>query len=352
MPNRQIYWLSQIGGWFIYWLLVTLINLLVNGKGGNVEELWKEQIQLTIFITIGLVATHIFRNYVKKKKWVSLNVGVLVPRLLLSVFILTVAILATFLAIIYIGNLENSDELTNGVRIFQVSINVSIIIGLWMSIYFSVQYFKNYRKAQMFQLKQDALLKEATLNKLRSQLNPHFIFNSLNSIRALVTMEPEKARDSITALSNIFRKSLQLDKSLKIPFNEELQIVKDYLKLEKIRFEERLDDTMEVSPEVYQSQVPPLMLQTLVENGIKHGISNLPEGGLLSFEAYPNGEYYVFKIRNSGQLVENNKRKGYGLKNTRERLDLMYDGRASIEITNTDDGFVTTILKLPKEEKK
>lgn len=352
MPNRQIYWLSQIGGWFIYWLLVTLINLLINGKGGNVEELWKEQIQLTIFIAIGLLATHSFRNYVKRKKWISFNVSALIPRLILSVFLLTGIILASFLTIIYIGNLENNDELSNGVRIFQVSINVSIIIGLWMSIYFSVQYFKNYRKAQVLQLKQDALLKEATLNKLRSQLNPHFIFNSLNSIRALVTLEPEKARDSITALSNIFRKSLQLDKSLLIPFNEELQIVKDYLKLEKIRFEERLQDSIDVSEEIYRSKVPPLMLQTLVENGIKHGISTLPKGGVLSFEAYPNGSHYVFKIRNSGQLMENTGRKGYGLKNTRERLDLMYEGQATIEINNTDDGFVTTVLKLPKEEKQ
>lgn len=315
------------------------------------EELWKEQIQLTFFILIGLTVTHLFRGYVKRKKWVSLNVKVLIPRLVLSVVVLTVIILSAFTGLIYATNLQNDGELSNGVRIFQVSINVAIIIGLWMSIYFSVQYFKNYKKAQLTQLKQDALLKEATLNKLRSQLNPHFIFNSLNSIRALVTVEPEKARESITALSNIFRKSLQLDKSLKIPFNEELQIVRDYLKLEKIRFEERLEEHIDIAPEIYHAKVPPLMLQTLVENGIKHGISTLPEGGVLSFEAYPNGSHYVFKIINSGQLVKDKSRRGYGLKNTRERLDLMYNGDASIEIANTPNDCVTTVLRLPKEEK-
>ncbi|MGB0429462.1 MAG: sensor histidine kinase [Bacteroidia bacterium] len=275
LANSQLYWLSQFGGWFIYWLVLSLVNIMLNGGDANRAELWREQIGLTIFLIIGLLTTHFYRLFVKKRKWITLPVGQLILRVLISVFVLSFVILFTYAAVLWFFNIFTFENLSSKLLLLRIFINVSVIISLWIATYFSVQYFRNYRKAQVQKLMQEALIKEATLNKLRSQLNPHFIFNSLNSIRALVSVDPEKARDSITALSNIFRKTLQLDKSTKVTLSEELQIVEDYLKLEKIRFEERLEYSFDLDNEVFTWQVPPLMLQTLVENGIKHGISTL-----------------------------------------------------------------------------
>ncbi|MFY0674591.1 MAG: histidine kinase [Bacteroidia bacterium] len=350
MANKQLYWLSQLGGWFIYWLVLSLVNIMLN-SGENREDLWREQIGLTIFLIIGLLTTHFYRAFVKKRNWTSLPVGKLIVRVVVSVLVLSFIILFSYTGALRIFNIFTFENLKNELLLLRIFINVSVIISLWIATYFSVQYFRNYRKTQLQKLKQESLIKEATLNKLRSQLNPHFIFNSLNSIRALVSADPEKARDSITALSNIFRKTLQLDKSTKVSFAEELQIVEDYLKLEKIRFEERLEYFFDLDEEVFKYGVPPLMLQTLVENGIKHGISNLTKGGVIKLEGKENNGNAIFTITNSGNITENNsKRKGYGLQNTRERLQLLYEGRASIKLEEIEnDDLVRTELIIPKD---
>ena len=127
---------------------------------------------------------------------------------------------------------------------------------------------------------------EIELNNLKSQLNPHFIFNALNSIRALVDENPSKSKQAINQLSNILRNSLASDKKGLTKFEDEIKIVKDYLGLESIRFEERLKTEFEIHPESQKFLVPPLMIQTLVENGIKHGISKLTPGGVIQLKTY------------------------------------------------------------------
>ena len=127
---------------------------------------------------------------------------------------------------------------------------------------------------------------EIELNNLKSQLNPHFIFNALNSIRALVDENPLKSKQAINQLSNILRNSLASDKKGLTKFEDELKIVKDYLGLESIRFEERLKTEFDIHPESQKFLVPPLMIQTLVENGIKHGISKLTPGGVIQLKTF------------------------------------------------------------------
>src|SRR5690606_38237133 len=124
-----------------------------------------------------------------------------------------------------------------------------------------------------------AVKNEIELNRLISQLNPHFVFNSMNSIRALIDEDPKLAKQAVTELSNVLRNFLLMGKKTMVAFSEELKMVKDYLSLEKIRFEEKLQIIIKVDDDCMNFLVPPLMIQTLVENGIKHGTSKLPEGG-------------------------------------------------------------------------
>lgn len=194
---------------------------------------------------------------------------------------------------------------------------------------------------------------EIELNNLKSQLNPHFIFNALNSIRALVDENPSKSKQAINQLSNILRNSLASDKKGLTNFEDELKIVRDYLGLESIRFEERLRTEFDIEPESRNFLVPPLMIQTLVENGIKHGISKLTRGGLVQVKTYvTQGKKLTIQIRNSGHLPANAKRSksGLGLKNTRQRLKLIYGDQASFRILNENDNFVLTEIIIPQHQ--
>ena len=171
-------------------------------------------------------------------------------------------------------------------------------------------------------------------------------------MRALVDEEPVKAKVAITQLSNILRNSLIMDKKRVIGFNEELSTVRDYLALESIRFEERLKVEFDIDPDSERFDVPPMMIQTLVENAIKHGVSNLMEGGVVELSTRLDNSKLKVRIRNSGQLVNGKRRKkksgGYGLANTKERLKLIYGGEASFRIFNENDKFVVTEVNIPQ----
>jgi LytS/YehU family sensor histidine kinase len=192
-----------------------------------------------------------------------------------------------------------------------------------------------------------ASLKEAELNKLKSQLNPHFMFNAMNSIRALIDENPQKAKQAVTQLANILRQTLTLEKNKLISFDDEINLVKDYLALEKIRFEERLNYSLEIDEASSQYKIPPMLLQTLVENAIKHGISKLTEGGIVSITAKQDAEGKKLKIEicNSGNYnPEENLQSGYGIQNTKDRLRFVFADGASFLIVNENDVVKTEIV--------
>ena len=175
------------------------------------------------------------------------------------------------------------------------------------------------------------------------------MFNAMNSIRALVDENPAKSKDAITQLSNILRNTLQMGKNKVIPFDEELKIVNDYLALESIRYEERLKTLVKIDPQSKNFQVPPLMIQTLIENGIKHGISKLVAGGIIEMETSVENNSLLIKIKNSGQLIQSSDSdSGFGIKNTLQRLHLLYGADASLKISNLNSTIVLTELIIPK----
>jgi two-component system, LytTR family, sensor kinase len=223
----------------------------------------------------------------------------------------------------------------------------SIIFFIWSVLYFVYNYFERYNTS----LKLEASIKEIELNNLKSQLNPHFIFNALNSIRALVDENPGKSKQAINQLSNILRNSLTTGKRGLTSFVDELKVVEDYLGLESIRFEERLKIRFEIDPESNQFLVPPLMVQTLVENGIKHGISKLTEGGVIELTTLVEHDYLKIQIRNSGRYdfksASTKKEVGLGLENTKQRLKLIYGNDASFRILNENNNFVLTEIIIP-----
>jgi len=222
-----------------------------------------------------------------------------------------------------------------------------VILALWAVIYFLWHYVEESRNSQLGQLKLEATVRTLELKTIKSQLNPHFIFNALNSIRALVDENPRRARTAITELSNILRNSMQADKAETVSMENELSIVKDYLALENIRFEERLKVQYDIDPETLELPIPPLMLQTLVENAIKHGISREVNGGLILIGSHVHDMQHEITIRNTGQIIENLNGNGFGLASTRQRLGLLFGKRASFEIYNLDKATVEAKVLMP-----
>jgi LytS/YehU family sensor histidine kinase len=238
----------------------------------------------------------------------------------------------------------------NGARVvkrllFSLILDTPIFL-VWISIYILWHYIELTNKEAIDKIRLETLIKELELKTIKSQINPHFIFNALNSIRALVDEEPQRARQAITELSNILRSSIQIDKFETTSFEKELAIVKDYLALEYIRFADRLVIEYDIDYATLQNQIPPMMLQTLVENAIKHGLGKQPGNCTIKISAHFVDDKQIITVVNNGklQMVEQD---GFGLQSTKERLQILYKEAATFEIFQDTDNLVTAKLMIP-----
>jgi two-component system, LytTR family, sensor kinase len=229
-------------------------------------------------------------------------------------------------------------------------INFSGIFCLWNVIYFGFHYFQNYKREEINSLRYLAASRESELKSLKAQLNPHFIFNCMNSIRALVDEDPVKAKLAVTQLSNILRNSLTMDKSREIALGDEIGLVKDFLDLEKIRYEERLSYQFKIDENLTNCMIPPFIIQSQVENAIKHGIAKIPEGGVISIEAFRAGEALKINIANTGCLNHEKPLTGVGFVNSRQRLELLYGKAGSIGISEQEN-LVVVEINIPLNKK-
>ncbi len=222
-------------------------------------------------------------------------------------------------------------------------LNFSGVFCMWNVIYFGFHYFQNYRRVEINSLRYLAASRESELNHLKAQLNPHFIFNCMNSIRALIDENPANAKVAITRLSNLLRNTLILDKDREIPLEKELQLVRDYLDLEKIRYEERLNFKFDISEEALIQLLPPFLIQSQVENAIKHGISRLPGPGEIQIcVTTASGELQI-AVSNTGQLISQTPLTGVGFKNSIQRIELLYGKNAGITIRETEQWVIVEI---------
>lgn len=222
-----------------------------------------------------------------------------------------------------------------------------ILVALWLLLYMVWHYVEKNRSDQVDRLMLEKTVKELEVKTIKSHINPHFIFNSLNSIRALVDENPQRARQAITELSNILRSSLQAEKMETVPLHKELDLVKDYLALEHMRFEERLKIELKIDEDTLEQPVPPMMLQTLVENAIKHGISKNINGGFVRICSDFKDDNHELVVQNSGQIDGEINEDGFGIKSTQDRLRFLYHGKARFEIKNVGGNMVESKVIMP-----
>ncbi len=338
----RLYWTLQIGGWSVYFLSQLVFSVVASEE----PHISTQRVLFLIYESmLGLLLTHGYRHLINRWKWMNAGMPVLIPRVTGSVFLLGILLYFIRVPIAMPLGLYSPEVAFDVSRILGLTLTYALIFFLWSVLYFIYNYFERYNTS----LKLEASIREIELNNLKSQLNPHFIFNALNSIRALVDEHPDKSKLAINQLANILRNSLNTGKRELTKFDDELRIVKDYLGLESIRFEERLQTRFDIDPASRDFLVPPLMIQTLVENGIKHGIAKLTAGGMIEMKTFVHDNRLTVQVRNSGTYVNGSSGTdgGLGLENTRQRLRLIYGESASFRILSENDTFVLTEVEIP-----
>lgn len=209
--------------------------------------------------------------------------------------------------------------------------------------------FENIRQAERREATSQVLTREAELQVLRTQINPHFLFNSLNSISALTTIDPAAARQMTIELAQFFRMTLALSELQKITLAEELILCQHFLAIEKIRFGKKLQTTMEITDESQECLLPPMLLQPLLENAIKHGIRDLIEGGTIEVRSKLQDQWLYISVENPIEAQPCQAQgTGTGLKNLQARMSSLYGDRSRFIWSKTDARFRVEIA-LPIE---
>ncbi len=334
MKHTSKYWLCQIGGWSTYIIVWTFFYLALRTRE---EPHFFEVLMLDAVLGVGI--THIMRLVIRRMGYLKKPLD----KQIISMFLITLIFSFLFgFASIFFENLfhltgEQLKRYTLLNQTLRASYGSFLFLIIWNLIYFTYHYIEKSRQEQLDKIRLQTLVKELELKTIKSHINPHFIFNALNSIRALVDENPERARQAITELSNILRSSMKAEKLQTASLEKELGIVKDYLALEHIRFEDRLKVEYEIDEDTLDQPVPPMMLQTLVENAIKHGISKRVEGGMIKIISDFKGNDHELIVQNTGHLNGNQNLDGFGLYSTQSRLMLMYGEKAHFEIKDRDN---------------
>ncbi len=344
----SLYWKIQVLAWSLtafYWGFVAFLD-------GHF--IWRLGISDFILdVIIGISLTHAYRSFSKYYGWHQFELRKLVWRIFFSVIVLAVLYVFFTLTKLYcirwliLGQNEMSFfESFKSLRL-QVFITGTRLMAIWILAF----HLYHYAIREIEIAKENASLsmavKEAQLNQLTAQLNPHFLFNALNNIKFLVTEQPQSARRAIDLLADLLRNSLHTNSNELIPLHQECQLVKDFLELEKMRFEERLEINMEVDADLMNRLVLHLSIQTLVENAVKHGIEKKRQKGFIHVKIVQEQDLLCMSVQNSGQLDTSISNVGIGLKNLKERLSLHYNTKASFEIKMYDNNIVEAKILIP-----
>ena len=309
-----------------------------------------------IVCVVGIAFTHLLRWTIKRHGWLALPPAALLARIFgATLFISTVSYLVTIalsqaiygtpvapLAAAFYQKLNQTGQLRN------LFIMILGVHAAWVAIYLAFAMQRYRYKAELQQAQLGEALQAAELRLLKSQLNPHFLFNALNGLRSLIADEPERARDAVTQLSRTLRYTLSSGDEDLVSLERELEMVEDYLSLESMRLAERLNVEREIDPAARTARIPAMLLQTLVENAIKHGIAPLKEGGTLRIRAQIVGRELVVQVTNprpsGGEALSN---EGVGLRNSTERLRLLFGSRASLRLDLSQTGVAIAEVRLP-----
>ncbi|MEK6548001.1 MAG: histidine kinase [Bacteroidota bacterium] len=342
MKRKRLYWTLQCFGWFAWALNEAL--LYTNQYGWK----WAWVFSSLANITLAIFLTHQYRRITKHFRWQDLSLWRMLQLNFLALVTMALILMALNIPLDFLLLQENYEVSLSPFIIIQVFFNFVKPLAIWALIYFFFQYSNKRLEMERENDHLERAILETEGKVLRAQMNPHFVFNALNSLRALITEDPQKAKKGINQLSKLLRSSLLTERKKTISLLEELDTITDYLALEKIRYEDRLDWKLRIDPSCHKAQIPPMLLQTLVENGIKHGISRSVKGGLIELTAQKKADNLLISVINPGHLkLSKEPSEGLGLVNSQNRLALLYGKTAQIELKPLNKNQVCATVTLP-----
>jgi LytS/YehU family sensor histidine kinase len=334
----------------IFWGSYCLLNIAFIGLWG-IFSIFFLAIFLVLSILLGL-ASHGLR-YLAKNYASDLSFGRIFLHLLWLLPVIALVTQALLHALIYgvvtffPATAENATPATIG-SFFGYSMNTAIMLLLWSIIYLLRAEFFKRRHAEIEHWRLQAEIKERELDFLRSQINSHFLFNAINNLRALIREDAERARSGLADLSVLLRGILHNDNRTLVKLHEELEWVRGYFALEALQFEDRLTTEEFIDPNLLNAQLPPLLLQTLAENAIKHGIAARRGGGKVTITARKlDSTHWELRVTNPlPEFQASHTGNGVGLQNAHERLTLAFGDQARLTLELTDQACAQVVMPL------
>ncbi|HEY0939765.1 MAG TPA: histidine kinase [Steroidobacter sp.] len=355
MSTSRAYWTCQLLGWGF------------NASGQMYSAIatlpvpWERVVlEITLLNACALGLTHVLRLFMLRRGWTKQRMRQLLPRavvasLLLGLLVATVMHFMAVAPLWGLGLIQDTPALEaipppiRYIDPFTLRLaNWSIAFFIWIALYMGITSWRQRQAAELRQSELIRALQSAELKLLKSQLNPHFLFNSLNSVRALIAEDPARARDAVTQLSGLLRYTLRSDHEELVTLDRELETVGDYLALESLRLGERMRVEIDIAEGARQVRLPVMLLQTVVENAIKHGIAELPAGGVLRISATVRGDGMHVEVENPRPATQRPREEtGSGLNNAAERLRLLFGARASLELDLSQPQRAVARLRVP-----
>lgn len=342
--TQRDYWLCQLAGWGG----MALIGVLSSSQS-NADEALRFALAKTFCMATGFGISHLWRWHLKRRAWLAasaLPFGGLLAGLLLLAFAQTgCLLLADFL---FRGGALVRDPGTSAMDYTLLVVLWFLAFGAWTLCYAVALTRRRARDAELARLELEVSAKDAELRALQFQVNPHFFFNSLNSIRSLVHEDAQAASKALGQLAGMMRQRLKAGEAGTITLAEELAAVSAYLGIEKLRFDERLVVAMDVDPALAETPLPPMVVQTLVENAVKHGVERMVAPCQVRISARLDGDGLVrVEVCNQGRLAATSNSTRLGLANAVRRLALQCGPQAGCEVAE-EEGWVRATVTLPQ----
>jgi hypothetical protein len=345
-PAQRLYWWCQLLGWGLFGA-ASFFPLPFMGAMS-----WARATAAAgLTIALGVVLSHALRALMRERGWRGMRLVRRVPRILATSLLLGVI---GALARSSLGLSPPSEPVTMGAATWQPpqflidTLNLAGIFVLWSAVYFGVLAVREHKSRALREAELARALQASELRLLKSQLNPHFLFNALNSVRALIADEPARAQSAVTELARTLRYTLSSGQGELVTLEQELATVQDYLALEALRLGERLRLEVDVAPQARKLRIPVMLLQTLVENAIKHGIAELPAGGVLRISARTAGGNLLLEVENPRPEVRTEHAgEGIGIANAQRRLHLLFGPDATLNLDLSQGARALARVSLP-----
>ncbi|MGD1046174.1 MAG: histidine kinase [Bacteroidota bacterium] len=330
--------------WCVYSLFAS-VPLMMYYQNSSLQALYWQACQSMVMFVLSIPPWFIVIRWMHSVRWYWKGF----VHLLLAPTFAILNFLYLYYMVRWFGG-EASAELLKKAAGWLLYFNLLIYL-LQFALYHAYEILRQLRTKEKIALELVALRKEQELATLKAQINPHFLFNTLNSISAMASTDAEETRTMIAQLADLLRYAFESSKKDLVLLKEELQFVQDYIALESKRLEDRLTTKFQVDQSLYSYLVPPMILQPLVENAIKHGIAPAEEGGRVCIQIQKETEGITFRISNTGVGISCSDplatTDGVGLKNTDARIRKIYGDSARLKIQSLDQQGCEVVFTLP-----